>query len=43
MLRVAMHIWYNIQLEIKCYWGRNTVQLQATGIQALKLRMQSLL
>lgn len=34
---------YNVQLEIKYYWGRNTVQLQATGIQALKLRMQLLL
>lgn len=38
-----MLIRYNVQPEIKYYWARNTVQLQATGIQALKLRMQSLL
>lgn len=36
MLRAIMLVWYHVQLEIKYYWGRNTVQLQAIGIQTLK-------
>jgi len=36
MLRVTLLVWYHVQLEIKYYWARNTVQLQAIGTQTLK-------